>query len=197
MTGNRERFANRLRRLRHDRGYSAARHFAQTLGIPENRYTRYERGDSEPDLDDLYLFFEHLPASPNELFGVEGGKPAFHSSPGFEAGPQESLQSGRDPGHAPDQPPLARPSRRTEADAAAWALATLVIRNRRQESSARIAHDHLTLAELRETGLLFKALCSDPYGTVAQLVTTSLQPIAGPASAVVEQAIERYMKCLV
>lgn len=198
MSTNQDRFASRLRRLRQERGYAAARHFAQALGIPENRYTRYERGDSEPDLDDLYLFFEHLPASPNELFGVDGGKPPLKPTPGFEAGPQEPLLSSDDTVRSSgDGVSSIRPSRRSDADAAAWALATIVIRHKRSKNSGGSVRETMTLAELRETGLLFKALCRDPYETVARLVTTpEIEPIGGPAVADIEHAVAHYISCL-
>jgi transcriptional regulator with XRE-family HTH domain len=197
MSANRDRFASRLRRLRQERGFSAARHFAQTLGIPENRYTRYERGDSEPDLDDLYLFFEHLPASPNELFGVASGTPRLDDPPGFAAGPQERLLVPTDKSRTIGDPTRAvTPARRSEADAAAWALATSVIRHKRLTTSGRGLVEHLTLAELREGGLLYKALCRDPYETVAHLVTTSEIEPDGSDILAIEQAIELYLRCL-
>lgn len=194
MSANKQRFAGRLRRLRQERGFAAARHFAQALGIPENRYTRYERGDSEPDLEDLYLFFEHLPASPNELFGVEGGKPTLKQPPGFASGPQEPLTLTPDAPHGSISP-LDEQPRRSDADAAAWTLATTVIRHKRPDKTA--THDHLTLAELRETGMLFKVLCNDPYETVTRLVTTpDIERMTDAAVRDIEQAIAQYMRSL-
>ncbi len=195
MSVNRDRFANRLRRLRQERGFAAARHFAQALGIPENRYTRYERGDSEPDLDDLYLFFEHLPASPNELFGVDGGMPSAKQAPGFESGPQEPLDRFPDIARGSVQSPTNEPPRRSDADAAAWRLATIVIRHKRTKHIA--APDNLTFAELRETGLLFKELCNDPFGTISGLVTAPENvPATEAAIRIIEQAIAHYIRCL-
>ena len=195
MSINRDRFANRLRRLRQERGFAAARHFAQALGVPENRYTRYERGDSEPDLDDLYLFFEHLPASPNELFGVGSGMLSARQPPGFASGPQESLE--RAPGIAGGSgfSTAIEPLRRSDADAAAWHLATIVIRHKRPKNTA--VQDHLTFAELRETGLLFRALCNDPFDTISGLVTTpENEPSTDVAVRIIEQAIAQYIRFL-
>ena len=195
MSANRDRFANRLRRLRQERGFAAARHFAQALGIPENRYTRYERGDSEPDLDDLYLFFEHLPASPNELFGVEGGTPSAKQPPGFESGPQEPLERFPEIARGPAHSTAAEPPRRSDADAAAWHLATIVTRHRRPKNTA--SPDHLTFAELRDTGLLFKALRNDPFSTLSGLVTTPENaPSTDAAVRIIEQAIAQYIAFL-
>jgi hypothetical protein len=39
-----------LRTFRVVNGYATARAFSQALGIDENRYTRYERAESEPDI---------------------------------------------------------------------------------------------------------------------------------------------------
>lgn len=65
----REHFAQRLRSLRVPRGYRTARSFAQALGIDENRYTRYERAEVEPDLGLLQRICELLVITPNELLG--------------------------------------------------------------------------------------------------------------------------------
>ena len=48
----RARFAQRLKLLRVQKGYLRARYFAKSLGIEENRYTRYERAEVEPEADD-------------------------------------------------------------------------------------------------------------------------------------------------
>lgn len=87
------RFAERLRELREARGFSAARHFAAALGIRENRYTRYERGASEPDIELIYDFCDKLGVAPNELFGVGEAAPgaAPTGTPGFASGPQAML----------------------------------------------------------------------------------------------------------
>ncbi|MBS0244706.1 MAG: helix-turn-helix transcriptional regulator, partial [Proteobacteria bacterium] len=47
----RAEFARRLRELRIPRGFRTARSLARALEIDENRYTRYERAEVEPDLD--------------------------------------------------------------------------------------------------------------------------------------------------
>jgi len=39
-----------LRRMGIENGFSLARQFARALGIEENRYTRYERAEVEPNL---------------------------------------------------------------------------------------------------------------------------------------------------
>lgn len=85
------RFAARLRDLREARGFSAARHFAEVLGIRENRYTRYERGASEPDIELIHTFCDKLGVSPNELFGYEPAPSPVSAQPGFSSGPQSEF----------------------------------------------------------------------------------------------------------
>lgn len=69
-TGTRAFFAKRLRELRIPRGFRTARKLAMELGIDENRYTRYERAEVEPDLDLLVRISDALQVTPNDLLGV-------------------------------------------------------------------------------------------------------------------------------
>lgn len=63
----RERFARQLKTLRIPRGFKTARSFAEALGIDENRYTRYERAEVEPDLSLIHRICETLRITPNDL----------------------------------------------------------------------------------------------------------------------------------
>jgi len=63
----RVRFAKRLRRLRVEKGFAHARTLARALGIEENRYTRYERAEVEPNLTLINRICQVLAISPNEL----------------------------------------------------------------------------------------------------------------------------------
>src|SRR5262245_59735000 len=65
----RAQFAQRLRTLRAQRGFERARHFAKALGIEENRYTRYERAEVEPNHTLIYEICQKLAVTPNELLG--------------------------------------------------------------------------------------------------------------------------------
>ena len=60
-------FARRLKALRIPRGFATARSFAQALNIDENRYTRYERAEVEPDLGLISRICSLLGVTPNEL----------------------------------------------------------------------------------------------------------------------------------
>ncbi len=63
----RARFAKRLKSIRVPKGFRTARAFAEALGIDENRYTRYERGEVEPSLELIMRICELLGATPNDL----------------------------------------------------------------------------------------------------------------------------------
>ena len=82
------RFAKRLRATRSGRGYKTARSFAHKLGIHENRYTRYERAEVEPDLGTLMDICTALDVAPNDLLcetiGPGPDNPGPPGTPGFE-----------------------------------------------------------------------------------------------------------------
>jgi transcriptional regulator with XRE-family HTH domain len=146
----RVRFAQRLKALRAERGHLRARYFARSLGIEENRYTRYERAEVEPDLTLIHKMCEVLRVTPNELLGfAETGGHAM--APAF--GEEASEFAGAD-----------RLDR--QLSVLGWRLATdaVAIRKERGRSSKGDADP---LASARETGKLFQQLQSDPFGTVA------------------------------
>ena len=64
-------FAVRLRELRAIKGFRTARSLARALDIDENRYTRYERAEVEPDLDLLMRICQVLGVTPNELLSAD------------------------------------------------------------------------------------------------------------------------------
>lgn len=73
-------FAKRLKALRVPRGFTTARSFASALDIDENRYTRYERAEVEPDLSLLVKICTLLSITPNDLLDTSPGQPLI---PGF------------------------------------------------------------------------------------------------------------------
>lgn len=75
----RKAFAKRLRTLRAYRGINTAREMADRLGIDENRYTRYERAETEPDISLIIRICETLKVSPNALFLTHATSDAPHS----------------------------------------------------------------------------------------------------------------------
>ena len=84
----RSQFAKRLKTMRTQRGFQRARYFARSLGIEENRYTRYERAEVEPNLTLIHKMCETLRVSPNELLGFAepGQERPFEPAPGLAEG---------------------------------------------------------------------------------------------------------------
>jgi transcriptional regulator with XRE-family HTH domain len=62
-------FPRQLQLARRRAGFDSARLFAKTLAINENRYSRYERGGAEPNLELLCQICRLLGATPNQLLG--------------------------------------------------------------------------------------------------------------------------------
>ena len=99
----RSQFAKRLKEMRVQNGFIRARYFAKSLGIEENRYTRYERAEVEPSLTLIHKMCEILRVSPNALMGFaeyegqQSGIPAFaEDSPGEHTGPDDGGARHRD-----------------------------------------------------------------------------------------------------
>jgi transcriptional regulator with XRE-family HTH domain len=173
----RSQFAKRLKDMRVQSGFLRARYFAKSLGIEENRYTRYERAEVEPSLTLIHKMCTTLRVSPNELLGfAETGGPAF-------------------PGLAEDAPGAggrAEDPRIRHAGLLAWRLASeiVAIRNR-YRASPKGAGDRL--AATRETGKLFQKLQSDPFGTVAEIAADDvLQKLSAERKAELAELIDAY-----
>jgi transcriptional regulator with XRE-family HTH domain len=148
----RAQFSHRLKKLRVQNGYSRARYFARSLGIEENRYTRYERAEVEPSLTLLHKMCEILKVSPNELMG-------FADPAGSSTVFGEELSQYAEAGE------------RSNRDVAqmAWKLASETVHSRaRVRAHTKVLDD--PLAATRETGKLFQQLQADPFGTVALVV---------------------------
>jgi len=60
-------FGKRLRALRTIADYNTARAFAAHLGIDENTLTRWERRETEPDIEMILRICQVLEISPSEL----------------------------------------------------------------------------------------------------------------------------------
>ena len=147
-------FAKRLKNMRVEGGFQRARYFAKSLGIEENRYTRYERAEVEPSLTLIHKICEILRVSPNELLGFveysgEARTPGFHEPQGDFAHREPPSEAGR------------------HAELLAWRLASEItsIRNRQRTNPGD------PLAAARETGRLFQLLRSDPFNTVAGVLS--------------------------
>lgn len=174
---HRELFASRLRELRESKGFSAARHFANALGISENRYTRYERGKSEPSLELIYKICATLQISADELFGIDPSAPG----PGMSSGDQAPFVAISRGAGGIAEAALAR-----ESDAAAWDLACKI---------ARLKVPKLPpMAELSEAGRLFTAFRQDAYETVARVVVDpAIEKVPDAIAAELKASIDRLL----
>lgn len=153
-------FANRLREYRVPRGYRTARMFARALGIDENRYTRYERAEVEPDLALLVRICTLLEITPNDLLGF----PEI-SKPVAPAGFAEA-------GSADGQPALTGgPAERVIRNqrAIAWQIACKLAA---QPLDGQVSNDPLTL--LARTSGLFREIEADPFEFVATAADKSV-----------------------
>lgn len=160
-TDARSRFAHRLRAIRIPRGFKTARSFARALGIDENRYTRYERAEVEPDLQLLLRICELLKATPNDLLcDTIGSSPAM-APYGFSETPATNFET--------------QPSRRAdgahgddERKAVAWQLAeavALIKANARNSNAQPLT----AIEKLRLIGPVFASLEADPFSYLANL----------------------------
>ena len=148
----RVRFAQRLKALRAERGHMRARYFAKSLGIEENRYTRYERAEVEPDLTLLQKMCEVLRVTPNELMGFAetGGHvpPPVFAEDASEFGGADRFDR--------------------QFGLLAWRLASEAV-GIRSKDRTRPKGSADPLASARDTGKLFQQLQLDPFGTVAAI----------------------------
>jgi transcriptional regulator with XRE-family HTH domain len=177
----RSQFAQRLKEMRVQSGFPRARYFAKSLGIEENRYTRYERAEVEPSLTLIHKMCETLRVSPNELLGF--AETGGFSNPGFaESSPREDE--------------AAADSRTHHLGLLAWRLAseTVAVR-RKQRTPPKAAGD--PLATTREIGKLFQMLQNDPFGTVAEIAADdALKNLDAEHKAEFADLIEAYTETI-
>jgi transcriptional regulator with XRE-family HTH domain len=165
----RARFAQRLKMLRTQRGFDRARYFAKSLGIEENRYTRYERAEVEPSLTLIHKMCETLRISPNELLGYPDLRHptstvlslAEATAPDGGRGHSQMGSKGTDP-----------------VSSLAWSLAAEAVGIRHGRAvKAKPTGD--PLAALRETSVLFGSLQAEPFETVAAILGDAALKDAG------------------
>ena len=181
----RSRFAHRLKNLRAQRGFDRARYFAKSLGIEENRYTRYERAEVEPSLTLIHKMCETLGVSPNELLGFAdlrhhhpSGIPGLGETPLVQIAPAhdgEVSGKGADP-----------------VSSLAWNLAAEAVAIRHEHGTrSKAAAD--PLAVLRDTGALFSSLQSEPFDTVAAILNDpALKDVDAKHKAKLAQLIQAF-----
>jgi transcriptional regulator with XRE-family HTH domain len=159
-------FAKRLKTLRSQRGFTRARYFAKSLGIEENRYTRYERAEVEPSLTLLHKMCQTLGVSPNELMGFGDLRPPrhFEAIPGVAEGPAETVNFDHDPdggrgggGKAADT-----------QGSLAWSLAVEAVALRHEQAGRKAGSDLVETMEERIA--VYHALQAEPFGTVSEIM---------------------------
>jgi transcriptional regulator with XRE-family HTH domain len=160
----RSQFAKRLKSIRTLRGFGRARYFAKSLGIEENRYTRYERAEVEPSLTLIHKMCDMLRVTPNELLGFAEVKPerGFTMAVGLSesddtAHPYQHANAEH-AGNAGD--PLS---------SVAWQLASAAVAIRHEHTGKPKASSD-PLDTVRETSALFRSLQQSPFGAVAEIV---------------------------
>ena len=183
----RARFAQRLKTLRTQRGFDRARYFAKSLGIEENRYTRYERAEVEPSLTLIHKMCETLRVSPNELLGLpdvphHGSavlSPAEPAAPSGARGHGEMVGKGTDP-----------------VSLLAWSLAAEAVAIR-QARTAKSKPAGDPLAALRETSALFSGLQAEPFKTVAAILgDAALMDIGAEHKTQLAELIQAYTESI-
>lgn len=155
-------FAKRLKDMRTRRGFDRARYFAKSLGIEENRYTRYERAEVEPSLTLIHKMCQTLKVSPNELLGfVDLPTHAFGGATGLAEGAAEEIAGV--PGHGESG------SGPDPSSSLAWSLASEAVALRSDPGGkSRASAD--PIRTLQETSALFRRLQADPFHTVSEIV---------------------------
>lgn len=148
-------FARRLRELRVPRGFRTARSLARALGIDENRYTRYERAEVEPDLALLLRICEVLTVTPNDLLIEAMGTRGYGA--GFADAPANDRATGA-------EVETAQLSRRT----AAWRLAQFVA-HIEAGAEGDPPDTPADLQTLQRWSQLHAAIDRDPFAFVAQV----------------------------
>jgi transcriptional regulator with XRE-family HTH domain len=157
-TDARKEFARRLRELRINRGYKTARSLATALAIDENRYTRYERAEVEPDIGLIQRICATLELSPNELFGTAREMPPASAAAGF-------AEIGK--GYAVGRDGRAR---------ATWLLACAVAELQTRVEPAGKRH----LARLQQTARLFTDLERRSFAAVSEILLLPAVSHAAP-----------------
>ncbi len=156
-------FARRLRELRVLNGYKTARSLARSIGIDENRYTRYERAEVEPDLTLLTILASTLHTTPNELLGI-----AASATPGL----QDSVVEQR-PYQFEEAAGRAQLSRSDRAKAICWTLATAIAEAVGQAAAPtkdRSATGSATEPRLQAVSTVYQQLSQDPFGALTTIV---------------------------
>lgn len=150
-------FGDRLRKLRKLRGFRTAKSFAERLGVDQNTYTRYERGEAEPSLDVLERIWRVLSLPANDLIGpVPTTVSGFAEAGDGVAGYRASLVD-------PDGLQLW-----------AWRVAEAF-------TAATSPPGASGIGSLKQKTSVYERLLADPFGEIAELVRSADLAAAAPA----------------
>ncbi len=175
----RVRFGLRLKGLRKSAGFKTARSFAEALELDENRYTRYERGEVEPNLASICRICSVLGIEPNDLLG-------------FGEARSESIGSARE-----EAARVGGSSNGKPAPSHAWQAASALASLRRERDS-RFAStgggEPLTL--LRATAEIYgRFLTDDPGLVVAEILNeAALDGLEQSRQAELASLIDAFMR---
>lgn len=159
-------FATRLRELRASRGFRTARGLARALDIDENRYTRYERAEVEPDLELFLRICRVLNSTPNELLGF-GPIPRRSGDAHPTAGPTGLPEP-------PASEFLSTGPHAIALQAIAWQLCSRVVKLRQDraahQAAARAGRPAKPLDALDLVAELHQELKVQPFEVIRQIV---------------------------
>lgn len=160
-------FARRLKEIRIQKGFSTARSLANSLGIDENRYTRYERAEVEPDLHLIGRMCDVLGVHPNDLLLVSERATRTVNGNGMNAveRPNGHSLNGALQGGPPGDG-------HSVVDGLAWKLGCLVARVRVPRDGGNGAADGngAGLAFLQAATALYGELTRNPFRAIGDIV---------------------------
>jgi transcriptional regulator with XRE-family HTH domain len=174
----RQQFAQRLRELRIPRGFRTARSLARALDIDENRYTRYERAEVEPDLTMIRRICETLGVTPDALLGFDTLEDPTAPPP----------ITGKAFTNGMAATPL--PSRATDLQTSAWLLAEAATSLLRTNAS----HAAAPLTPVAETCKTYKALVERPFETISKILAhADLSNVDLPSASALRDSIDQFV----
>lgn len=154
-------YGARLRQIRAAKGFATARDFALAIGVSENKYGRYERGEALPKLHMQHLICSKLGITHSYLLGSddETGRRTGLPVQDTSASTVEQLGLAEEATEPLTPPPAPRGSR----EKAAWSLAEQLV-ERRLATAAGVEKGG---QKLIETARLSVELADDPLDTIA------------------------------
>lgn len=184
-----------LRRLRLAKGYRTVRAFAKSLGISENRYGRYERGEAVPKPAMLSKICRGLGITPNELYAWQPGQEPSTPARGRAL---DLLGFGESDGHGgAGNVYTTEPSTgaNTTGERAMWRFASALVEAGRHSSQDDMGAKQLD--RLRAAAVIFLELKSSPLETMARaLQAPELQALPPELDARLATEVQAFLASL-